>query len=280
MRRTGFTLIELLVVIAILAVLIGLLLPAVQKVRETAVRMRSSNNMRQIALALHNVANTHDGRLPSIDARKGSINHPIDSPFDFVLPYVEQDALYRLRRENRAFNYVCPVYRSPADPTLTPDVSFATLTSYAVNAFALEGSPSLAATFTDGTSNTVLLAERFARCADTATEYTYTDVAIVARRAMAADGGPVAGGRNLNDVYPVTSAAPPVSRGSRGAVTFQVLPMPFAERCDPSLAQTPHRGGMIVSRADGSVGTVSPSIAETVYWGFITPDGGEVLDER
>jgi prepilin-type N-terminal cleavage/methylation domain-containing protein len=94
--RPGFTLIELLVVIAIIAVLIGLLLPAVQKVRERAAVTQSTNNMRQIGLAL-NTFESAKRRLPPLLGVPGfnnsryNINAPIHT---FLLPYIEQDAVY------------------------------------------------------------------------------------------------------------------------------------------------------------------------------------------
>src|SRR4051794_16828802 len=97
----GFTLIELLVVIAIIAILIGLLLPAVQKVREAAARTQSMNNLKQIGLALHNYHDSYQRFPDSVNWITGpnNLNQPC-SVHMVLLPYLEQGALYNQCLQN------------------------------------------------------------------------------------------------------------------------------------------------------------------------------------
>ena len=94
--RRGFTLIELLVVIAIIAILIGLLLPAVQKVREAAARSQCSNNLKQMGVAFHNFASANQDKLPNLLDRSPSGNPAYWQTFLYItLPFIEQDAVYK-----------------------------------------------------------------------------------------------------------------------------------------------------------------------------------------
>src|SRR2546423_620007 len=129
-KRRGFTLIELLVVIAIIAIMISLLVPAVQKVRESASRATCQNNLKQIGLAIHNY---HDANKAMPASRLGP-QHA--TWFVLILPYVEQTALYKQWDLSKTYyeqtpavqnafvsQYVCPTRRSEPVPSTQYEVS-------------------------------------------------------------------------------------------------------------------------------------------------------------
>jgi prepilin-type N-terminal cleavage/methylation domain-containing protein len=180
-HRVGFTLIELLVVIAIIAILIGLLLPAVQKARESAARTQSSNNLHQMGIGIQTIAENNDGHLPPAagafptTSKQGTL-------FFHLLPYIEQTNLYELPTGSSTYassgvytpgSYVSTYY-APLDssnPGNSAAISYASnsavfggLLSVSAIAGAQSKPPRLPATFENkGTTNTILFLEHAAQ---------------------------------------------------------------------------------------------------------------------
>ncbi|HVS34770.1 MAG TPA: DUF1559 domain-containing protein, partial [Gemmataceae bacterium] len=193
-RRSAMTLLELLVVIAIIAVLIGMLLPAVQKVREAAARITSMNNLKQIGLAAQGFGEDRSGKLPTLGGNGPNNRMPM---FIAMMPYLEQGNLYEqfiTSTKGLSSNYTIRTYISPADPTLaTP---YPGVVSYAANAQVFANRPRMPVTFADGTSTTIAFAEHYAARCKTTTFFwidelpDYLPDGTINRRPGFADNGP------------------------------------------------------------------------------------------
>jgi hypothetical protein len=276
-------------VIAIIAILIGLLLPAVQKVREAAARMSCSNNLKQLGLGTINCADTNGGKIPP-----GIGLYPSTTPaagngnggnFFHILPFIEQDNVYKASLlpgdpsvptgddrngylntyslwTSAPQNAVLKTLQCPSDYTLATNSGGRGRTSYGANGNIFRhnyqwggiGLSQFPASIRDGTSNTIMYTEKLSLCASG--DY---------RDNFWPDWGPILASPDHGGM----------ATGPASIPQFSVSGTPA--NCSGGRASSTHSSGILVGLFDGSVRNVSQGVDPNTWWFALTPAGGETL---
>jgi type II secretory pathway pseudopilin PulG len=257
--RRGITLVELVLVLGLCALLLGILLPGLQQANGAGRDAQCQNNLRQLAIAMHNVHTVYN-ELPPLAGNFPRQSKSQGTFLFYALPYLEQADLYNGTAEperggrfvvwkNNVWSKPLKLFRCPEDPSAPSNgvyKQWLATTSYA-GSWPLfgKGGASLAR-IPDGTSQTLMFAERYQVCNDNPCGWGYPELYYWA---------------------PML--------GYYSEAKFQLKPSD--EQCDPALPQGFHGKGIHVALADASVRTLSGAISPETWWHACTPNGGEVL---
>jgi prepilin-type N-terminal cleavage/methylation domain-containing protein len=355
-RRSGFTLIELLVVIAIIAILIGLLLPAVQKVRQAAARVQNANNLKQMGLALHSYNDAMKALPPTFGWRPKPAGGALyatggayGTTFFHIMPYIEQNNLYNqslttqsgfystggpgtktvytfppgtytystLSNGSTVYEYIydytqapynygykfdetitytsypqwtaipnvkaywgssintpVAVFMAPNDPSLYS--TNGAYVSYLVNGTVFDVDGIRVQTITDGTSNTMFMAEGYSTCYGTSYRYGQYN--------------PQYPGYNYSYSYSYTYPQAPQNNASySGSYGYSYMPRfgvvagstfqdnPTTSNCNGAVPQGFSSGSIQALMGDGSVRGVTSDVSATSWQAALTPNGNDIV---
>jgi hypothetical protein len=245
----GFTFVELLVILAILGFVLAFLLPIIAQLRQAASRQQSLNNLKQLALAVHNVHDTFKKFPPTV----GKMNNVFGTAHFHLLPFLEQQNLYQQAEgavwKNGVYGTVVPLFLDKLDPSAPPDNQFKSwlaTTNYAASWPVFKQGENNFTQITDGLSNTLMFTQRYQMC----------------------NGTPTAWG------YPALYTWTPMF-GYYSQAKFQSVPK--QNECDPTLPQSLTPAGIEVALCDGSCRYVSERISPLTWWLLTDPADGNPL---
>jgi prepilin-type N-terminal cleavage/methylation domain-containing protein len=307
-QRRGFTLIELLVVIAIIGILIALLLPAVQKVRDAANRAQSLNNLKQMVLACHGCNDAYGKLPPGVGWFPGTV--PVDSTpsgrgtlFYFLLPFLEQDNIYQHTGSlsSNAGPTVVPIFLAPNDPTRPPtgilntqpsggvannDVPLGAI-SYAANCLVFGGDKATAMSKYLNLDNPDPGVDDHANISVAGLPRTFLDgtsvtILFMEKYAVCSDGRHTwandsffAGGNSTHNGSSTSGYNSTWAPLQQHLYPPQLVPPPASASCNHPQTFSP--GGICVGLADGSSRLVSGSVSTLTWRLALLPDDGQVM---